>query len=470
MNNNNNLEKFIENIESIKMTQYEKNEMRQHLSSFAMNYSAPKSPYHSVLLTTKRIVAVAFVAIISVGSLSQFASNDALPGDTLYPVKMVHEKIKLATTNGETRKINFEIKQTEKRIQEATQLAQKEKLNPEKEKEIAKVIRELTTRVKTHIEEVKEDNPESALILNSELKSTIRANSDVLRKVTLKQDKRLTLKEKVDLSLPEKETTLIEEENLTQKSSQNLDIPEISEYDNEEIISDTIQEELENKEKTSLALSLLDSLDVEVEEIEALEIKVENEIIKDEVITEEENIPQEDTTKKIVEEVTSINVIAGSGTTSKEINPEDNRMEPNTIKAVSLVTAIDPNKEVWAGPPSETQQKENLNNEIKSLKDIIKIKDEIIEIKSESSPHEHNPTEINDVELFIFNEKEIQEKVEKLIQEKKYKQAFIQLQSILEHYQEEKIELKAEKKLGIENTEIQDEMETNTKEIQASEA
>ncbi|MCI5051086.1 MAG: DUF5667 domain-containing protein, partial [Candidatus Pacebacteria bacterium] len=222
--NNDNLEKFIADIESIKMTQYEKNEIRNELMSFAINYEMKQSPYAIASVYARRIIATAFIAIISIGSLSQYASSDALPGDTLYPVKIAHENLKVATTSGNTKKINYEITRTEKRIQEAAKLAQKDKLDEEKQQEIAKAIDEQTTRVKKQIESVKETDPESALKLNSELKSTIKANSEALRKLTTKKVENPT-EEKID-SEENTNEEVIEEENPVVESDTEVEVTE----------------------------------------------------------------------------------------------------------------------------------------------------------------------------------------------------------------------------------------------------
>jgi chromosome segregation ATPase len=456
MNNNNNLEKFIEEIESIKMTQYEKNEMRQHLSAFAMNYKPNISPYASILLVSKKILASAFIAIISIGSLSQFASNDALPGDTLYPVKIAHEKIRLATTNGEARKINFEIKQTEKRIQEATQLAQEEKLDTEAQEEIAKVIKVLTQKVKDHIEDVKVNNPESALILNSELKSTIKANSEVLRKVTTQKTRR-----RREIAPIEKisEINKVEEINTENEQELNLDIPDLdeinsleNEYNNildEEIrlnenIEDVISDNEEYEEvEISLAESLLDSLDEEIYQIEAIEDAVEKQITEGEL--QEEDQKETETIDEIEAETKQITEPEDAA--EKQINEEE--LQEEDQKETETIDEIEAERSPEDQKVIDLESSNLLNKEIRSLHDIIKIKEDIAAIKLISETVLDTLATKNETGENIFDEKSVRESAEILIKDKKYKRAFVELQSILEYHRQKNIKNNTKKKLGI---------------------
>jgi len=470
--NNNNLEKFIENIESIKMTQYEKNEMRQRLSNFAVDYKPIVSPYSSILLLSRKIMVSAFIAIISIGSLSQFASNDALPGDTLYPVKIAHEKIRLAATNGEARKIDFEIRQTEKRIQEATQLAQEEKLDTETQEDIAEVIKGLTQKVKNHIEEVKVNDPESALILNSELKSTIKANSDVLRKVTTQR----TTRKKETSPTENKETIITQESNIITDEVINLDIPSLDEIESTVIEDNNILDEIEsmateNEEyeevEISLAESLLGSLDQEVSQTEALQGLIEKQIIKEEVereiIEEQEELESEKDIEDTEKETMMI-----QDPEEEEIIKEE--VEREIIEKLESEKDIEDTRTAADQKIIDFESSVILNKEISSLQDIIKIKEDIATIKSTFKEKPETLVIENQLEENIFDENTLRKNAEILIKDKKYKQAFIQLQNILEHYQQEKMKDNAKKKLGIDqenNTKetLQTEIETTNLEV-----
>jgi hypothetical protein len=441
MNNNNNLEKFIEDIESIKMTQYEKNEMRQHLSSFAINYQPSNSPYSLAMLYAKYIFAASFIALLSLGSFSQFISYDALPGETLYPIKIGHENLRLATVSNDTQKITYQIKRTEKRIQEATRLAQEEKLDSETQKEIAEVIKLQTKKVKEQIEIVKKENPKSALALNSELKSTIKANSEVLREVTEKRREEIS---------PEIKNNGGDSREASKMKDVHLDVPIIEEnittLDTDTSLDDLIQTidflEIPTKKKVSTVTTLLDSLDAEVAEIEIFEDIVEQEIIEKEML--EMSLSKEDEIIELPKEI----VTKIKEPTDEQLNVEfiDVSTEPLRVENQNRETS----QEIY----KMNRQSEVINYEIKALQDILEIKKEISKFKIAAINDIVEDVSETNTELSIFNEEILRSEAESLIKEKKYKQALLKFQKILEFYRQESIEIKAKEDLGINRQEL----------------
>ena len=122
--NNEQFDKFIRDFNTIQMTAQEKNKMRKNLKLFVRKDTLlQKSPYFTYFSLFQKSLAFALVAILFV-SASKPASSKALPGEILYSVKIIHEKIEAASIKKPENKVLFEIKQTEIRIQEAVQLAE----------------------------------------------------------------------------------------------------------------------------------------------------------------------------------------------------------------------------------------------------------------------------------------------------------------------------------------------------------
>ena len=389
MNNNDHLDKFISQIESIKMTLKEKNEMRDALASFAVSYKPVVSPYHHITLVFRRSLAIAFVAIISIGSLSNIASGQALPGQALYPVKIAHEEIKLATTLDTKKKISYEIRRTEKRIQEATELATQNDLDSEKQTEIAGEIKKQTTKVKQHIDEIKEKSPEDALVLNAELKSTIKINAEALKQVST--------------SIEKKKKTISEDTKDIPLEEVNKDQAPVEISLMKEVVSeDTNEDEYESIE-VSFAEDLLESIDNEVKEIEAFEDAVSEELVQKE--------------------------------NNKAIEKSEITLEEDTPHNDENLEEVDV---------------ETISEEIKSLEDILKLKEQIRVIKIDI------PTEEKLEIMESFNSVKMYRDIDELIQERKYKKAFILLQEILSHYQEAVLKKEVHLDLGIEEPKKQE--------------
>ena len=94
----NKLKKFINYLQSFKMTEIEKAVLRSRIEEFiAFNpirsdVPVPKDPKYFSIFTLRAIVkgmslALSFLLIIGGGGIS-YASYDALPGDALYPIKI----------------------------------------------------------------------------------------------------------------------------------------------------------------------------------------------------------------------------------------------------------------------------------------------------------------------------------------------------------------------------------------------
>ena len=408
--NNNNLDKFIQNIESIKMTNDEKNTMRDSLYEFSHAYSFVPSPYSNALTIMRKGFAIAFIAVISIGSLSSLASGDALPGDTLYPVKIVHEEIKLAATFDTKKKISYEIKLTEKRIREATELATEYDLDDEKQADIADSIAKQTFKVKEHINEVKKQDPEQALVLNAELKSTIEVNSDALRQVSTSKQKR---KKQVSLDLisEEQKTEIANNSDALDKTQmRTAQVVETADADPEQTSLSTMQDLSEEFEDVdvSFAEKLLEKINAEVLEIDAFDERVTEEINQSEVRTEEENLD----IPALEETSVDLNLETESSAEEKE----------NDI--------------------SNTQE---IETEIKSLEDIVDIKKDIEMLKKKIS----ESTSESSLEELYKQENEIRKQVDILVADKKYKKSFIMLAELLQEYSQILITADTEKDLGI---------------------
>ncbi len=180
-NNNEQFDSFIRDFESIRMTPLEKKDMQKRLEIFTAQHPKTISPYFSYASLFKKTLAFALVLLLLV-SASKQASAKALPGDFLYHIKIIHEDIEEASIREPSKKINFEIKRAEKRIQEAVELAKEKKLEPSTQKKIVHNIKEHVQDVNKKIQEIQKESPEKALVLNTQLKTTLKVNSELLKK------------------------------------------------------------------------------------------------------------------------------------------------------------------------------------------------------------------------------------------------------------------------------------------------
>ncbi len=292
-NNNEQFENFIRDFDSIRMTTDEKNEMTHNLELFVRNYVPTPSPYYIYTSFFKKTLAFALIAVLFVAG-SKPAAAKALPGEFLYNVKIFHEKIEAATITEPKKKVNFEIKLTEKRIREAVKLAETKKLDTGKQEKLAQDIKKHVNNISAEIKEIKTENPEQALALNSELKTTLKVNSQALKKVTRKKKHHKKAKkennnliQKPTKKITKKITNPVEnnQDALEKDTINNTDIlsADNSKIDSVEYVATNIDDALETPEKDPHQdeTETLERTETETEVSEQVEIKIE--ISKDEI-------------------------------------------------------------------------------------------------------------------------------------------------------------------------------------------
>jgi len=180
---------LIDNLMSIKMSDSEKETIQKNLLAFTHTYqSSQKSPYAPLVFSFHRIFSIAVIAVLVVGSISQPASAGALPGEFLYPVKIIHEEIRAVTKQSPEKKISYEIKRAEKRIQEAAELSSRDKLDDAEQVIIAQNIQKHTDKAQETIQEIKIQDPQKALELNNQLMVSLEENVQKLKDVTSKEE------------------------------------------------------------------------------------------------------------------------------------------------------------------------------------------------------------------------------------------------------------------------------------------
>lgn len=418
MNNNHRFEKFIRDLENIRLFQEEKDTMRRTLAAFAYRYQPVASPYHKLFVSLRRGVAFALAVLLVVGGASKGASAKALPGEILYPVKIIHEEIESATKTNPEEKISFEIKRAETRIKEAAQLAQTEKLDSKKQEEIAKDIKKHTEKVRNDIKKVKEEDPEQALALSSEMKTTLKVNSEALKQVTQKENSEDGSENQTDSSKKE-QVSQDPEQDILPVNELDITLDETNLVDNFDL--------------------LIDSIAQEVAETEALGQEVEEQIIHERDI---EEIP---TPTQVTQTTTSEQ--ENAQIESKDIEQKIDYFE-KVLKIEDEITNI----------KIELAELSSKNSTI-SIEETRTVTEEIIVPETTNVPLlkmiDIDP-ERKELVLSIRSE------ANTLVENKKYGQAFVKLQKILEIYQEELAKQRVKHELGVEVTTPSQTESTNT--------
>lgn len=281
------INKLIDNLMAVKMTEHEKDTMQRHLLAFTRSYEEPvSSPYLSFIFSMHKAFSVALIAILFVGSLSKPASAGALPGEFLYPVKIIHEEIEAVTKQTPEKKVQHEIKRAERRVEEATKLSSKQKLDDEKQVVIAQNIQKHTNNAQEKIQELKKEDPEKALELNSQLKDSLKENAQKIKVAVDVQEEQEEEEVVLATVLVADEQEEEIESDANEEVSGDMEIMEASTLrvavieevkEEENILLSTLEDDIEETERVSQEVQM---------DIDAKTIQEENKEVQEPVISD----------------------------------------------------------------------------------------------------------------------------------------------------------------------------------------
>lgn len=180
-----NLSDFLRPLTRITLPRGIKEHMRLELSAYADLHTLPEnaaqpvvSPFSRLMFRTRSLYAgaLALVLIVSAGTQASFASENAVPGDVLYPVKVaIAEPIALALTISAERKAELSARFASRRVDEAAALSSAGKLDEA-------AADELAARFDTHVDTLAKEA--TTLEANGDLAVSLAVRTDLEQKVS----------------------------------------------------------------------------------------------------------------------------------------------------------------------------------------------------------------------------------------------------------------------------------------------
>ena len=185
-------EQFKKNAEDIRLRGAERRDLRERLVAYMEYHPLPQELRGSlpkvktrrsyvvklnawIIGRTAGALAVLFLIIVPV------AAERAVPGDTLYPIKVrFNEEVRSAVTFSTYQKVEWETERLERRIAEATLLADAGKLTPEVQEEVAAAVKQHSDAAKENIESIRESDSDEAAIAEIGFTSALEVQSEVL--------------------------------------------------------------------------------------------------------------------------------------------------------------------------------------------------------------------------------------------------------------------------------------------------
>jgi hypothetical protein len=183
--------KFKKTTDTVRMTSAENTRMREILSEYQSfnpirTGAVQKSPsfFYSISHYHKRAVAVFLILflILSGGSIS-YGAERALPGDTLYSLKVnVNEEIWSVLAFSDETRVEWETERAERRLEEATALAVLGNIREEIVTQIAENFETHATRVEDSVKKLALQAPQRAQELRNDFDVVMSAHVMVLRR------------------------------------------------------------------------------------------------------------------------------------------------------------------------------------------------------------------------------------------------------------------------------------------------
>ncbi|PSO45517.1 MAG: hypothetical protein BRC22_00815, partial [Parcubacteria group bacterium QH_9_35_7] len=149
----------------------------------------PLAKFFHLFLTKKAMTAsIVAAAMVLIGGGTSVAAQDAMPGDTLYPVKTnVNEEVVSALQLSSKAKAEYESKLADRRLEEVSQLAAEGRLSSEAATEAREEFEESANTTISSTQELKQEGNETAAAnVNASFNSSIETHTSVLSGLGLK--------------------------------------------------------------------------------------------------------------------------------------------------------------------------------------------------------------------------------------------------------------------------------------------
>lgn len=190
----NNFEQFIKKAKSINLSRDEKAVARQSVLNLISNNSVrtetePRLSNWSTMFNYKlnyvSIMTILLIITLMFGGGIGLAAEKALPGDSLYPVKIgFNEEVRGWLSISEEAKANWEVERVQKRLEEAELMASQGSLDAESRAVIEANFQAQSDRVKARIAKFEgKDNFNAVVGVSSNFEVTLKAHERILARL-----------------------------------------------------------------------------------------------------------------------------------------------------------------------------------------------------------------------------------------------------------------------------------------------
>jgi hypothetical protein len=174
---------LIKEAKKIQLKLEDKTRVRERLYHFMEQNPLPQTVPMTALFRKYAVAFTALIIILGVSGVS-VAAEGTTPGNMLYPIKQMNEKIASSLIFSEKAKLRWEMRKVERRLEEAEKLAAKESLEAKRvaylEEDFEKRARKINEKIAEY--ELKNKMAEAAEF-SSNFETSLRAHDQILTKI-----------------------------------------------------------------------------------------------------------------------------------------------------------------------------------------------------------------------------------------------------------------------------------------------
>ena len=186
----------------------EKEKFAELLTKMSVDHQPPSFSWRRLVIFLKSAPALVLFLIlflISSGTGITFASQDALPGDALYPAKLAVEKIMVAVAGNVEKKTELRLEYAGRRLDEVEKIV--EQKNEIEEKEVAAVLEDYEKKLDDAQEAARIEKPDAPKAVSAVQESAKVYERNIAELISRAEEKKMSEKVKERLKRADRKST-----------------------------------------------------------------------------------------------------------------------------------------------------------------------------------------------------------------------------------------------------------------------
>src|SRR3989344_5154317 len=179
-------------LKSIKPDEIKREEFSKLIAEMSANYQSPSFSWRHPAIFFKSVPALALISalfLVASGTGITFASQNALPGEALYPAKLAIEKIMVAAAGNVEKKTELRLEYAGRRLDEVEKII--EQKNETGEKEVASVLEDYEKKLDDAHEVARIEKPDAPKAVSAVQESAKVYEKNIAELISRAEEKKM---------------------------------------------------------------------------------------------------------------------------------------------------------------------------------------------------------------------------------------------------------------------------------------